>query len=102
MPSNTTSSKFFFVYVLESAFDHNRYIGYTPDLKRRIDEHNKGRSLATKFRLPFKLVYYKACLREGDAKRRERYLKGTQGRRFLGLRLVEYSRHLKAALGSGS
>ncbi|OGE83562.1 MAG: hypothetical protein A3B10_03295 [Candidatus Doudnabacteria bacterium RIFCSPLOWO2_01_FULL_44_21] len=29
---------------------------------------------------------------EKDAKRREKYLKTTQGRRFLGLRLLEYKR----------
>jgi len=36
-----------------------------------------------------------------DAKRRENYLKTTQGRRFLGLRLQEYKRH-KTTFGSGS
>lgn len=102
MPSNTTSSMFFYAYVLESIKDGNRYIGYTENLKRRIEEHNKGLSFATKFRLPFKLIYFEGCLNEDDAKRREYYLKTTQGRRFLGLRLLEYKRQNKKAFGTGS
>ena len=82
----------FFVYVLESLKDREKYIGYTTNLKRRIEEHNQGKSFSTKFRLPFKLIYFEASLSSEDAKRRERYLKTTQGRRFLGLRLIEYSK----------
>ena len=100
MPSNTTPSVLFYTYVLESGKDGNRYIGYTNNLRRRLEEHKKGLSFATKFRRPFKLVYFEGCLDERDAKRREHYLKGTQGRRFLGLRLREYKRR-DAAFGSG-
>lgn len=100
MPSNTASSMFFYVYVLESIKDGQRYIGYTNNLKRRIEEHNKGLTFSTKFRLPVRLIYYEACLQEQDAKRREHYLKTSAGRKFLGLRLIEHKRH--AAFGSGS
>ncbi|MEK7516114.1 MAG: GIY-YIG nuclease family protein [Patescibacteria group bacterium] len=103
MPSNTSSAVFFYVYVLESLKDFKRYIGYTNNLKKRMEEHEKGMSFATKCRLPFRLTYYEACLNEADAKRREHYLKSTQGRRFLGLRLVEYKRQKQTAFGvSGS
>ena len=103
MPRNTTSSVFFYyVYVLESARDGKRYIGYTANLRRRIEEHYKGRSLATKPRLPFKFVYFEGCLNQQDAKRRENYLKTTQGMRFLGIRLAQYKRQIKTAFGSGS
>jgi putative endonuclease len=101
MPRNTTSSTFFYTYVLESLKDLDRYIGYTNNLKRRLEEHKKGLSFATKFRLPFKLIYFEGCLNQEDAKRREDYLKTTQGRRFLGLRLIEYKRY-RRAFGSGS
>lgn len=101
MPSNTTSSVFFYVYILESFRDGDRYTGYTNNLKRRLEEHKKGLSFATKFRLPFKLIYFEGCLNEEDAKRRENYLKTTQGRRFLGLRLLRYQRS-KKAFGTGS
>lgn len=97
MPRNTTSSMFCYVYVLESLKDGKRYTGFTNDLKRRIAEHQKGLSFATKFRRPFKLIYYEACIESDDAQRRERYLKTTQGRRFLGLRLLEHVRRKHAA-----
>jgi putative endonuclease len=101
MPGNTTSSMFFYTYVLESQKDGERYIGYTANLKRRLEEHKKGLSFATKFRLPFRLIYFEGCSTQADAKRREDYLKTTQGRRFLGLRLQEYKRQ-KRAFGTGS
>ena len=78
-----------------------RNIGYTDNLRRRLEEHKKGLSFATKFRLPFELIYFEGCLNQKDAKRRENYLKTTQGRRFLGLRLQEYKRK-KKTFGSGS
>ena len=100
MPSNTTFRVFCYVYVLESLVDHEIYIGYTANLKRRLAEHERGVNFATKFRLPFKLIYFEGCLSEKDAKRREKYLKKTQGRRFLGLRLIEHKR--QSAFGTES
>ncbi|MBI4049567.1 MAG: GIY-YIG nuclease family protein [Candidatus Doudnabacteria bacterium] len=97
MPSNTTFGVFFYVYVLESLKDGDRYIGYTGRLKKRVEEHEKGLSFATKFRLPFKLIYFEGCTNQQDARRREDYLKTTQGRRFLGLRLKEYKRETALA-----
>ena len=100
MPRNTTSSSvFFYTYVLQSIKDMKLYIGYTNNLMRRIEEHRKGSSFATKLRLPFKLIYFEAYRNVSDAKRREGYLKTTQGSRFLGLRLKEYKR--SSALASG-
>ena len=97
MPSNTTSRVLFhYVYVLKSLRDGNSYIGYTTDLKRRVEAHRRGRVFSTKVRRPFMLVYYEACLDSEDAKRREHYLKSTQGRRFLGLRLLAYQRRRKS------
>ena len=101
MPSNTTSSMFFYMYVLESSKDKELYIGFTNNLKKRIEEHNKGMNFSTKFRLTFQLIYFEGCKNMEDAKRREHYLKTTQGRRFLGLRLQEHKRH-KTAFGTGS
>ena len=86
---------FFYTYILKSIKDSKLYIGYTKNLVKRVEEHKKGLSFSTSFRLPFKLIYYEACLNEQDAKRREYYLKTTQGRRFLGLRLKEYKRQTK-------
>lgn len=66
------------------------YIGRTSDLKRRIEEHNQGLNISTKYGIPWHLVYFEACLDESDSIRRERYLKTTQGSRLLKRRLKDY------------
>ena len=90
MPCATTSIMLFYVYVLESTKDKKRYIGFTTNLRKRLEEHQKGLSLSTKPRLPMKLIYFEACTNEEDAKRREEYFKTTRGRRFLAKRLKSY------------
>ncbi len=73
----------FYVYVLLSMNDGRFYIGFTGDLKRRISEHNSGKNISTKSRLPLKLVYYEAHLAKTDAMRRERYFKTAKGKSTL-------------------
>lgn len=85
----------FYNYVLQSSKNGDLYVGYTTDLKRRVIEHNQGLNQSTKPYRPWELVYYEACLSEKDAKRRERYLKTTQGRRLLQRRLREYLYKIK-------
>ncbi|MBI4134690.1 MAG: GIY-YIG nuclease family protein [Candidatus Sungbacteria bacterium] len=80
----------FWVYILESLKDGDRYVGYTTDLRRRLEEHNRGESFSTKPRMPLKLIYCEGCTDEQDAKRREGYLKTTRGRRFIAKRLKVY------------
>jgi len=65
----------FYVYVLKSKKLNELYVGSTNDLKRRLIEHNKGNVESTKFRKPYKLIYYEAYLSESDARRRESMLK---------------------------
>ncbi len=74
----------FYVYVLKSLKDEELYIGSTNDLKRRIREHQNGKSFSTQFRRPFELVYYEAYKNEKDAREREHQLKFRgNARRFL-------------------
>ena len=87
MPSNTTSNMFFYTYVLLSLKDGKFYMGYTNDLRRRVEEHNSGKNISTKPRRPLELIYYEACLNEQDARQREKYFKNTIGRRYLSKRL---------------
>ncbi|MFC1598474.1 GIY-YIG nuclease family protein [Patescibacteria group bacterium] len=82
----------FYVYVLLSNQDNNFYIGYTKNLKRRIEEHQNGSVQSTKNRLPMMLVYYETCLDNNDAIKRERYLKSGMGKRFLKNRIKNYLR----------
>ncbi|PIT91184.1 excinuclease ABC subunit C [Candidatus Kaiserbacteria bacterium CG10_big_fil_rev_8_21_14_0_10_49_17] len=64
-----------YVYVLKSHKDEELYIGCTSNLKRRVEEHNAGKSFSTKLRRPFELVYYEAYKSSIDAYARESALK---------------------------
>ncbi len=80
----------FYIYCLESKKTDELYFGFTADLRRRLKEHNQKLNFSTKRGAPWKLIYYEACLNELDAKRREKYLKKSQGRRMFKARLKEY------------
>jgi putative endonuclease len=80
----------FYVYVLRSESDAGFYIGYSANLRKRIQEHKEGFSFATSFRGPWRLIYYEAYLNQEDALGRERYLKSGSGRRFLKAQLRHY------------
>ena len=82
----------FYVYILKSKKDEKIYIGYTNDLKRRVEEHNSGKNTSTKFRRPFELIYYEAYKSEADAKHREDMLK------LFGRALGGLKRRIKSSL----
>jgi len=65
----------FFVYILKSLKDKDLYIGYTSNLRKRLEEHNSGLTRSTKNRAPFRLAYYEAYTSQVEAKHREQNLK---------------------------
>jgi putative endonuclease len=75
--------KFYYTYILQSLKDNKFYIGWTDDLKKRIDKHQQGLVKSTKNRLPIKLVYFEACLSKNKAVKREKHLKTRFCRKFL-------------------
>jgi len=91
----------FYNYVLQSIKNKKLYVGYTTDLRKRLKEHNQGLNQSTKPCHPWILIYYEACLNERDAKRREKYLKTTQGQRLLKRRLKDYFYSQKSTTGYG-
>lgn len=86
---NSKTIMFYYVYLLEGKND-NLYIGYTRDLRRRFKEHNRKLNFSTKSFAPWRLIFYEAYLSEKDARRREKYLKTSQGSRLLRRMLKEY------------
>jgi putative endonuclease len=85
----------YYIYVLESLIDKSWYIGRTNNIKRRIKEHNTGKSIYTNKKRPWKIIYIEGYLIFDDAKGREKYLKSGAGR----LRLKEQMKYyLKSRL----
>ena len=80
----------YYVYILQSEKDNRWYTGFTSDLRKRLRQHNGQEVFSTKHRGPFALIYYEACINEGDAKMREKYLKSGMGKRYLKNRLKRF------------
>ena len=81
---------FYYVYVLESMKNGSLYVGYTKNLKERLGEHNQKRNRSTKTYAPWHMIHIEAYRNIDDARRRERYLKTSQGSRLLKRMLKEY------------
>lgn len=73
----------YYVYILRSKKDRKLYTGYSDDLQRRFDEHNKGKVFSTRYRKPFDLIYYEAYKNQQDATIREKFFKTQWGRNYL-------------------
>jgi putative endonuclease len=70
----------YYVYILFSLKDKGLYIGYSTDLKSRLQAHARGQNRATSLRRPFKLIHYEYFINKADAKAREEFLKSGYGR----------------------
>ncbi len=73
----------YYTYILESLANSNHfYIGSTSDLKRRLSEHNSGKSIHTNKFTPWKIKNYIASEMQEQAEKFERFLKSGNGRIF--------------------
>lgn len=79
----------YFVYILFSLKDRKLYTGMSGNLKQRYAQHKRGEVDATKFRLPVILIHYETYRLKSDAERREKYLKGGNGRAELKIQLQD-------------
>lgn len=74
----------FYTYVLLSLKTKRLYIGFSSDLKQRVEEHNKGLvGTFTKNNKPYKLIFYEAFIAEKDARLQEKFYKSGYGREVL-------------------
>jgi predicted GIY-YIG superfamily endonuclease len=77
-----------YVYILRSIhFPDQDYTGATADLRRRVAEHNAGRSRHTSKYMPWQLIWYCAFPDKHRALAFEAYLKSHSGRAFARKRL---------------
>jgi putative endonuclease len=67
----------FFVYVLGSRRKNDRrtYVGWTTDLKRRLQQHNAGRGAKSTRGRNWTLLYSECCKSRSEAMSREWYIK---------------------------
>ena len=79
------------VYILQSDRDGSFYIGHTVRMDERLRRHNEGRSIYTKNKIPWQVVYQEEYLTRSQAMEREQELKNKRNRAYIE-RLVRTSR----------
>jgi len=70
-----TINTMYYIYAIVNNINNDLYIGYSEDLRQRIQEHNNGLVQSTKNKKPWKLIYYEAYNNKGLALRQEKRLK---------------------------
>lgn len=73
----------YFVYILKSKKSSKYYIGQTTNLKRRLFQHNNGKSKSTKSGMPWELVYSEDYATLSESMQRERHIKSQKSRIFI-------------------
>jgi len=77
----------YYTYILKLSNDKH-YVGYSSNLKQRIETHKKGFVRETKIHLPVELVFYGAFKSKQKALDFEKYLKSHSGFAFRNKRLI--------------
>lgn len=73
----------YYVYLLRSINNQDKtYVGYTTNLKERLEKHNTGGSIYTSEDRPWKIEVYLAFAQKEKAVAFEKYLKFQSGRAF--------------------
>ena len=73
----------YYVYLLESASGKkHHYVGFTEDLRRRLNEHNEGKLPTTAPHRPWLLKIYLGFSSKKQALSFEKYLKSGSGYAF--------------------
>ena len=74
----------YYIFILKSLVARKSYVGISDNIRRRLEEHNKGKGFYTKRYKPWKLIYKEEFSNRDEARKREKYLKSASGRRYLG------------------
>lgn len=79
----------YYVYLIKSLSDSKRiYVGYTTNVKERLERHNSDASVFTAGLGPWELIVCIAFDDMAKAKSFEKYLKSHAGRVFIQKRLL--------------
>ena len=72
-----------FVYVLQSERNGRYYTGFSSDPEARLEDHNAGKVVATRYLRPWMLVYRESCADATAARKREYQIKAMKSRVYL-------------------
>ncbi|MGD8388549.1 MAG: GIY-YIG nuclease family protein [Desulfobacteraceae bacterium] len=81
----------YYCYIFQSEQDGSYYVGSTGNLEERVTRHNQGRSVYTRGKGPWKLVYFEEHPDRAHAMERERSIKKRKSKAYI-WELVQTSR----------
>ena len=76
----TVKMQKWYVYILKSLKDNGIYIGMSKNPEDRLKQHNKGKTVSTRSRRPFVMLYKEEYNSADEARQREQYCKSGIGR----------------------
>ncbi len=79
----------YYTYILINKITNRYYIGYTPDLRKRLIEHQSGHVKSTKSNPNYKLAWYCGFPTRQQATSFEQYLKSGSGIAFMKKRFLK-------------
>ncbi len=80
---------FSYIYIIRNS-KGRFYTGSTNNLRKRLSQHNQGKSTYTRSLGPWKLVYFEGGINEDDTRSRELFLKSGMGKRHVKNRLKRF------------
>ena len=86
----------YWAYVLWSDKLGKRYIGSAEDVHKRLKRHNAGRTRFTSRGVPWVLIHSETFDTLGEARARERFLKGGVGRKWLDEKYPKFRKGARA------
>ena len=71
------------LYILYSKSLERYYTGYTNDLTRRLEEHNRIKGKFTDVGIPWNLVHKESFSTKKEAMAREKFIKSKKSKKFI-------------------
>ncbi|MBS3946045.1 MAG: GIY-YIG nuclease family protein [Melioribacter sp.] len=81
----------FYTYILYSPSFNRTYVEQTNNLSNRLEYHNSGKVKSTKAYKPWKIIYSESFESRAESMKREKWLKSTNGRKFIHILLIQQS-----------
>lgn len=68
----------YYIYVLYSSKFNKFYTGFSQDIKKKLKEHNSGKTKSTKAFIPWKVIYTEECNSRIEALQKKYYKGGAE------------------------
>jgi putative endonuclease len=78
------------LYIIKGLSTKKHYIGITNDLQRRLQEHRSGSSKGGQIIGDFELMHSEEFSDYSSARKREKFLKSGQGRKWIKESLIKH------------